>query len=390
MKILQYCQHVLGIGHFFRTVEILKAFEGHEVLLVTGGTGVTVDMPAHVRSISLPALMMDAEFRGLHPSDAEGSLADIKALRRRMLRDVFAEQAPDLFILELYPFGRRSFAYEINPVLDGIRNGTLPAAVVACSLRDILVERQNPLKYESGVLETLNRCFDVLLVHSDPALFRLEESFARTDAIAIPVVYTGFVAPRPDPGARTAVRARLGIRGDERLIVASAGSGAVGFPLLEAALAAFKRFQSKEGGRLLLYGGPLMLEGNYQKLAQANDANIRVRRFGQDFLSCLAAADLSISMAGYNTCMNILAAGVPALVWPFAQNREQRFRAERLAGCGLLEILDDADLQADRMAGRMAAALRHRPRPDVAIDMDGARKTAEWLVRRVGVCCGEP
>jgi predicted glycosyltransferase len=58
---------------------------------------------------------------------------------------------------------------------------------------------------------------------------------------------------------------------------------------------------------------------------------ILVSRFTPDFLSYLEAADLSVSMAGYNTCMNILAAKTPAIVWPFSQNREQRLRAERLA-----------------------------------------------------------
>ena len=62
-------------------------------------------------------------------------------------------------------------------------------------------------------------------------------------------------------------------------------------------------------------------------------------------------------MAGYNTCMNILSAGATAMVWPFAQNREQRQRAEALADLGLLEVLEDADLDPERLAAKMTAAL---------------------------------
>ena len=67
-------------------------------------------------------------------------------------------------------------------------------------------------------------------------------------------------------------------------------------------------------------------------------------RFTNEFLSFLAAADLSISMAGYNTCMNVLAAGVTALVWPFGQNREQRLRGEKLAALEAVTLVSDGVL----------------------------------------------
>jgi predicted glycosyltransferase len=77
---------------------------------------------------------------------------------------------------------------------------------------------------------------------------------------------------------------------------------------------------------------------------------VDVQRFSPDFLAELAAADLSVSMGGYNTTMNLLAAEVPALVWPFARNREQGMRAGRLARLGALELLGEADLNPSRLA----------------------------------------
>jgi predicted glycosyltransferase len=164
--------------------------------------------------------------------------------------------------------------------------------------------------------------------------------------------------------------------------VASAGSGAVGAPLMEAALEAFKRYQSDDGGRLLLFSGPFMPEASYRNLVQSNGGCIRVTRFSDDFLAYLAAADLSISMAGYNTCMNILAAEVPALVWPFAQNREQRYRADRLASIGALQVLEDDDLQADRLAEHMRQAISRGYRLNQPVSLDGAAQTAQWLIQR--------
>jgi len=62
---------------------------------------------------------------------------------------------------------------------------------LSCSLRDILVEKTNQAAYEKWVLDLLNGFYNLLLVHSDPRLITLEETFAQVDKISIPIHYTG-------------------------------------------------------------------------------------------------------------------------------------------------------------------------------------------------------
>jgi predicted glycosyltransferase len=124
-----------------------------------------------------------------------------------------------------------------------------------------------------------------------------------------------------------------------------------------------------------------MSEEELERLKLLSSKRIQVFRFTPDFLSYLAAADLSVSMTGYNTCMNILAAQVPALVWPFSQNREQRLRAERLSRLGALEAIDDDAFQPAHLATIMDRALSRRSRTPVTIDLEGAANTARWLER---------
>jgi predicted glycosyltransferase len=97
----------------------------------------------------------------------------------------------------------------------------------------------------------------------------------------------------------------------------------------------------------------------------------------------MAAADLSVSMGGYNTTMNILATGVPALVWPFPQNREQRLRAERLDQMGILKVAADEDLEPGRLADIMARVLSAADRVPVGIELNGAANTAAWIGKRL-------
>ena len=164
----------------------------------------------------------------------------------------------------------------------------------------------------------------------------------------------------------------------ETLVVASAGGGNVGVRLLAAVIRAFARLENGSC-RLQVFTGPFMDPRDFDDLKNMAPAKAQVDRFTADFVSFLAAADLSVSMGGYNTTMNILATRVPALLWPFTVNREQGLRARRLADRGLLTVLQDADLQPDQLAALMDQKLTRPTRPDVRIDLDGAANTARCI-----------
>jgi len=70
---------------------------------------------------------------------------------------------------------------------------------------------------------------------------------------------------------------------------------------------------------------------------------------------------------------------VPALVWPFAQNREQGLRAGRLDRLGALTLLDDEDLRPGRLVDLMDQKLTLAKPTTVNLDLDGAVHTARWL-----------
>ena len=167
--------------------------------------------------------------------------------------------------------------------------------------------------------------------------------------------------------------------------MASAGGVRVGEELLKAVIEAHARLVTAGQVRLYLFTGPFMPEAEFSALRAraASTPGIKVDRFTTEFLSYLAAADLSISMAGYNTCMNILAAGTPSLVLPFGQNKEQRMRAEKLAALGGLTLLKKEEMEPSRLAARMEAIIdsgKIRSRVG-SINLAGAEETARWLER---------
>ena len=89
---------------------------------------------------------------------------------------------------------------------------------------------------------------------------------------------------------------------------------------------------------------------------------------------------VSVSQAGYNSILDILAAHVAAVVVPFASEREteQSLRAEALAARGVLELVRESELSPERLAGAIDRAIARGPGA-IAIDTGGARRTATLI-----------
>ncbi len=385
MKIIIYCQHVLGVGHFFRTLEIVKALKAFDVILVTGGGAVEAKIPSHVRQVKLPGLMMDENFSQLHSVDLEKEVDEVKALRKERLLDLVKDEKPDLFLIELYPFGRRAFRFELVPVLEYIAKEKKDVSCrVVCSLRDILVEKKDMKKYENRVIKALNKWFDAVLIHSDPRFITLDSTFARLDQVNVPLVYTGFVTPVPDIQKVKAFREQAGLGQSGKLIIASAGGGNVGAKLLRAVIQAYQlmydMMDKSIDTRLQVFTGPYMDDEDKMYLRGFVDERIKVEEFTHDFVSLLGAADLSVSMGGYNTSMNIVAANIPSLIWPFGQNREQRKRAQELARFAPIKILEDDDLAPQRFCRLMEKQIAcSKKEADGTLNIQGGYHTAKWI-----------
>jgi predicted glycosyltransferase len=383
MKVSYYCQHVLGIGHFHRSMDICKAIARHHpTTLILGGPPVEI-APQNIHLLKLPGLQMDSNFQNLEPCDSGLSLAEVKEKRKNILFNHFKQTKPNIFITELYPFGRKAFRFELDPVLNAIREGSLPNCSCYCSIRDILVEKKTGReKFEKRVVQVVNTYFDGILVHADPKIITLNETFSRLADIQTPLYYTGFVtrsAPESQ-GAREEMRKKLALSPESKLIVASIGGGNVGSELLSATIQAFKILEKSLPAHLQIFCGPYCDEKMYTTLQSSSQDNIKIDRFTEHFPRWLAAADLSISMAGYNTCMNLVQAGIPALVYPFKQNREQRLRAERLGKRAPIAIIEETDLSPLLLSKKIVQHIA-TPRLLTEINLDGVKET----VRQLGI-----
>jgi len=373
-RLLFYCQHSVGLGHLVRSVHLADGLaRDFDITFLNGGPWpADLPQPSAIDIVHLPALGLAADY-SLVSRDERYTVEEAVGLRRSIIQQCFHETAPDVVLVELFPFGRKKFASELMPLLEAARAAT-PVPFVACSLRDILVgSRRDQQGHDDRASRVTNEYFDAVLVHADARFATLEETFHPTVPLRVPVHYTGFVR---GPGARETVRAR------EPRVLVSAGGGLVGAPLFRAAVEAHPRLLADHGLRTVIVTGPFLPEPDVEELTRraAGTDGLEVVRYVPDLGGEMAASAVSVSQAGYNTTMDILGCTTPAVVVPYGEGREdeQAARARRLERLGALRVLDADVLSATTLADAVRDALDWTPL-SVPLELDGRTRTSELL-----------
>ncbi len=374
--VLFYVQHLLGIGHLRRASVLARALDraGLNVIFVSGGQPVPGTDVGGCDFVQLPPVRtLDESFSAL--VDAEGRELDEagKTARRDRLLDLFETHRPRVLLFEMFPFGRRQMRFELLPLLDAAKASPHPPKIF-CSIREILTTHKKPGKTE-WILEAIQRYFDQVLVHGDPSFVTLEQSFPATESFRDKIRYTGYVVEAAHKRALPAGE------GNGEVLV-SAGGGAVAAPLIEAAIAARPLTRVADLPWRLL-AGPNLPEADFRRLLGLCGDNVTLERARPDFTALLARARLSISQAGYNTVMDLLAAEVPAVLVPFAatSQTEQALRAQLLSERGAAVVLSEDRLTPQELAAAVDRALAPKPPSHLIdkLDIDGAARSAELL-----------
>lgn len=378
-KLMFYCQHILGMGHLIRSMEIVRGLvNDFEICFINGGEVIqNFQVPHGVTVVNLPGIKTDTEFRELCPVDEALSLEVVQETRKHLLLNQIAAFQPDVLMVELFPFGRRRFSFELIPLMEAAKVG---GTKVVCSLRDIVVTKQDQARHEAKICRLMNQYFDQLLVHGDPNLHPLEDSFSRVEDLSCEVHYTGYVAQTPENNQLTLVD-RWALNRPSPMILVSVGGGRFGHELLKGMVGAAECLATRIPHHIQIFTGPFIPESVFWQLKQAGRdcPNLHIHRYTPNLLAYMQQADLSVSMSGYNTTMNILTTGVNALMLPFKGNddQEQTMRVRRLDELGVAQMLQMVDVAIpERLAQRVEAALKSTSQ-STQFDLDGVRQTSQ-------------
>jgi len=367
MKVLIAVTHLLGTGHLSRALTLARAFtrEGHEAVVLSGG------MPAEhldkdgIALVQLPPLASDGvDFTKLLTELGVEADAAYLAKRQAMMVKAVEDMAPDVVITELFPFGRRSLSAEFEALLEAAKSLSQPALVLA-SVRDILAPPSKAAK-AARAREVIKQFYDGILVHADPELTKLDMSWPLTSDVTAMLRYTGYVAPpAPQPHPDSAGAGE---------IVVSAGGGSVGQALFECAIKSAKR--SPLRWRLLVGGANS--EARIAELKTlADDPMIKIEPVRSDFRQMLHHVTASVSMCGYNTALDVLQTGVPAVFVPFDDGGEveQTLRARALSVQSGIEVLSATDLTPQSLMAEIKRVASKDRRSPSGLRMNGAAES---------------
>jgi predicted glycosyltransferase len=338
-------------------------------------------IPGGVELVNLPPLGLDS-LGQLVSRDRRRTLLRAQSVRQQIIQDAYQDSRPQALLIELFPFGRKKFTPELLPLLEAARETRPFKPLVCCSLRDILVgKKSDQQKQDERAVRIANEYFDAVMVHSDPAFARLEESLISYGSLRAPVYYTGFVQPD-----RTTRRAEAATKRGRQILV-SAGGGLVGETLLRAAVEAYPLLGQTSDAGMKIVTGPFLPEAAWERLRAASRVHPRLslKRFVPDLCAEMRDSIASVSQGGYNTTLDILRAGVPSLVVPFADGAEdeQLKRARRLEARGAIRVLEQQEMTAGRLAFEIRGLLDFTPQR-LNLDMNGASNTARIVESLIG------
>jgi predicted glycosyltransferase len=261
-------------------------------------------------------------------------------------------------------------------------------------LRDILdspeVTRRTWERDRCHVL--IREFYDRILVLGAREVFDAPREYGFPASSTDKVQYCGYVPRSPGALPREEVRRALRLREQDQLVLVTAGGGGDGFRLLDTYLTGVARRGSAVGTHSLVVAGPELPDRQRAQLARAAARlpGVTLVEFLDDMMSYIGAADVVVSMGGYNTVCEILSARKRAIVVPRVRPvAEQGMRAERMARLGLFETIHPDELGPDGLFDAVERQLRAAQVGSAEYagpDLVGLFETGDWaatLLREV-------
>ena len=355
-----------GLGHVRRNVlvarELLRLEPTAEITLVTGVPRRPIWLQdPRFNVVAVPPLLKSAE--GVYDNPGLGLHAAV-AERSRIFSRTVEDLRPDVVVVDRHPYGT---AGELQP---GLINARRHGATLLLGLRDVIDDVVSVRRELAGDgWEGVNRLFHDILVFGNPLLCDQVHEYG----LPIQPTYCGWVV---EPAA---VRARA-----EDLVVISAGGGGDGQNVFRLGVEALRRRPYLRG---IVAAGPYTGDWAHETMDGDTDlaARVQLSRDTGSTVQLFAGAGAVVQMAGYNSTLEALSAGVRAVLIPRrSPRREQAIRASRLASLGLADVVDET-ASPDEVAW-----LLDQPRllPEGAceragISLDGATFAASLLSSRV-------
>ncbi len=339
---MTYSHDGFGMGHLRRNTTIASRFlrevPGSNVLMLIGcPSGAVSHLPQGLDFIKIPSIIK-VDTGVWHPRTLRIGWRKIKAIRSAMIQKAAELFQPHLFLVDHSPTGVKG---ELLPTLQMLKERKEPPAIIL-GIRDILDFPSviRGMWQKDGVYEVIGKYFDAVFIYGRREVFDTASQYGLDSELEGKIRYCGYVCSEEPVRPRENMRDELEIVKD-KLVLVTAGGGHDAYPMMRACVDAFRLLGADLPFDAIMLTGPLMRPEHQAALRrQAQDLDVRVLTFVEDTLSYLNAADLIVTMGGYNSLSEALRLNKKTLVIPRSgPSAEQEMRAKLFAERGLVDVV---------------------------------------------------
>ncbi len=382
-NILMYSHDTYGLGHIRRTMAIASHLcrDNVNVLILTGSPiAGRFSFPERVDFVRIPGMIKktNQEYQSLsvkiHPDHALN-------IRKSIIAATVKTFKPDLFIVDKEPLGLRK---EVLPTLKWLKK-YLPGTRSILGLRDVMDDAETVKKdwRNKGVYGYLAILYDEIWIYGRRALYDPVVEYDIPDNVTKKIKFVGYI-PRKIPNLKVVQKVRRYHKVVDKLVVVTTGGGGDGCEVMDTFLSMLEARSGLPPFKSVLVTGPFMPKTMRRQIAnRAKPFGIRTMPFYPRMEELLAAADLVVSMGGYNTMCELLTQQTPSIIVPRdTPRKEQLIRAVAFQKKGLVEYVSWKDLTPENLHTKMLHMLQN-PEPYKQAMKEFRLTGLEFMLKRI-------
>jgi predicted glycosyltransferase len=359
-NILMYSHDTYGLGHIRRTMAIASYLLGPRInILILTGSPIAgrFSFPEQIDFVRIPGMIKKTKDEYL-PLSIKINARHALDIRKNIITATAKTFQPQLFIVDKEPLGLRK---EVLPTLKWLQR-CRPNTRAILGLRDIMDDAATVKKdwNEKGVYEVLESLYSEIWVYGDRQFYDPIAEYDISESISRKIHFTGYI-PRKIPGKEAVrnMRKELGVQQEEKLVVVTTGGGGDGYNVMRNYVDMLESVSGSLPFKSVLITGPFMPKKKRRKIfKRARKLGVRTYHFYRQMETIFAAADLVVSMGGYNTLCEILSQGTLSLVIPRETPRkEQMIRAQAFKRQHLVDYIPWGDFTPEILQQKILALL---------------------------------
>jgi predicted glycosyltransferase len=360
-----YSHDTYGLGHIRRTMAIASHLLGPRInILILTGSPIAgrFSFPEQIDFVRIPGMIKKTNDEYL-PLSIKINARHALDIRKNIITATAKTFQPHLFLVDKEPLGLKK---EVLPTLQWLRR-CRPDTRSILGLRDIMDDAESVKKdwKEKRVYQHLENLYSEIWIYGIQEFYDPIKEYEISDAISRKMHFTGYI-PRKIPGkdAVRHVKKELGLQNGERLVVVTTGGGGDGYRVMDHYLTALETFSSGPPFKSVLITGPFMpKQARNDVFRRARKLGIRTYHFYRQMEKVFAAADVVVSMGGYNTLCEILGQGTISLVIPRETPRKEQIIRARAFHCQNLVDFIPWDDFTPRLLHEKLTVLLENPEP---------------------------